>query len=304
MLLEFGYMKSNKIPSCTGSHGLNQMLDQVKDHLEYFEMESNMYELEDSPSDVDARIGFQFPQMKNLEEFRNNMLDCFSCGDHLQDICTARMPALEILHITKRDNTVDDLLRNIITKQDLFSGVKNLRLENVRNPESITGLKTAFPNLETLSIYQFNADESSLLMEVGPHLQVCAPLGLKYLNLYLSNRHEKLSEFVQGFLICGELLPSLKTLEIESFSGVSDDLDLVVDGEAQMKQCLLELKGLENVMITGIEFKEETWKWVESFIYENKIPIVFDKTCYPSMAKDQFILHAKKYRNAEIISVV
>lgn len=148
-----GMIKSYDIPSSTGPHGLNQMLDQVKDHLECFDLECDL-SLEkrvDSTPHM-ARIGFQFPKMKNLKDFKNNALDCFSCGDHLQDICTARMPALEILEISKQDGTVDDLVRKIVQKQDLFGGVKYLRVTDVQNPESITGLKAAFPNLESLSI--------------------------------------------------------------------------------------------------------------------------------------------------------
>lgn len=206
-----------RIPTCQGAHGLNKMLNQVKDQIQFLHLKMCMIsEAGNSYDDFGVwrardeavRIGFQIPKMKNLKEFRNEVLDLFRCGDQLQDIYPERMPNLEILHIAECTNNLDKLLQNIMQKKDLFNRVKKLHLLDINDPESITGLRTPFPNLESLTILQLDKWIVVELVELGPHLQACVSLGLKCLELELSSRNEKLSEFIQGFSNCEELLSS------------------------------------------------------------------------------------------------
>ncbi|XP_021961554.1 uncharacterized protein LOC110857246 isoform X2 [Folsomia candida] len=265
--LDMDKLTTKNSPTGSGVHGLNKMLDQVKDRLEFLHI-LGTHENEESPL-----VDFHLPRMKNLKEFRNNLLDLFNCGDRLQDICSARIPTLETLEIFKWEDSLDDLLQNIKEEKGLFSGVKNLHLSYVDNPESIIGLRTAFPSLEVLSIQQLHLDD--VITEVGPHLRACASLGLKYLDLGLANHHRQLSKFLQGFSNCGKLVPGLQNLEMRLVS-VYDDLKRVADGTRLIKQFLLKMRGLEDVTISGILWQEETWKWMMSFIDKNKIPIKFD----------------------------
>ncbi|XP_035701027.1 uncharacterized protein LOC118433328 isoform X1 [Folsomia candida] len=253
------------------------MLDQVKDHLEFLSVQSHMPigEIEDVDVDADFPhpVRIHIPKMKNLKEFRNQMLDLFDCGE---DICIGRITTLQTLHVATVKSNLDHFLRNIEQKKDLFRGVKKLHVRDVVNPESITGLKVAFPNLESLSIVQFNVDGlmSTKAANVGRCVRPCNSLGLKYLEL-ISIHWQRLGGFMQGFANCEELLASLKSLKIRFVISprVKDDLDMT----EQMKQWLLGMKSLENVYIAGLRLKDETWDWVETFIQENKLPIVFEE---------------------------
>lgn len=215
-------MRASEIPCCNGPHGLNKMLDQVKDRLQVLCVQNDMFDddlyndssdddMDDDPIKTEAgRIAFKIPKMKNLKEFRNERLDAFSCGANLQDICAARLPALETLEISKLHHCeLDDLLRNIIQKKGYFSGVKVLHLSCVRDPELIIRLKTPFPNLENLTIVQFGIDENVPFTNVGTVLRSCNSLGLKSLTLDVSIEDIQLSNFIQCFSNCEKLLISM-----------------------------------------------------------------------------------------------
>lgn len=206
------YVRATSVPSCSGVYGLNKMLAHVCDHLQFLHLKNNIalanprnYGNDFPPNIEESRIDFQIPKIQNLKKFRNDMLDWFSCGDRLQNIATENMPNLRNLRIIKFNSNLDDILRNIGQKKDLFSGVKNLHVANVNDPESLIGLRTPFPNLESLTIQRFGRWHGSRLIEVGDHLQACAALGLKHLKLDISSQNTKLSEFINGFSNCEEL---------------------------------------------------------------------------------------------------
>lgn len=187
---------------------VNKILEQVKDHVEflYLGAKSLNGDLTTGPIDV------QIPKVKKLKEFGNSALDLFTCGDKLQNICTARIPTLQRLRLSqsyKTEEGLDHILRNIIEEEGLFSGIKYLRVENLHALEVIAGLKTPFPNLENLSIYQ--SDKISCpFIGLEPYLKAYSSLGLKFLEMELANVHgENFSHFIQGFSNCGELLSGL-----------------------------------------------------------------------------------------------
>ncbi|XP_021962011.2 uncharacterized protein LOC110857707 [Folsomia candida] len=239
-MITFGW-RSTRLLRC---NGLKKMLDQVKDQLEFLHVKSN-------GTGSTVLIDVRLPKMKRLKEFRNEVLDCFSCGDQLQDIYTERMPCLERLLIFTIEQNLTELLRTISRQSRiLFSGVKHLHVPRIDDPEVIVGLKMSFPKLESLTIDQRNLEPQ--IIELGSNLRACTSLGLKYLKLFLLDPCDKLSEVIRDLSTLKELFPSLKTLEIEFHSykkRVTDDLDLIVDGTEKMKQWFLAMKGLENVTI-------------------------------------------------------
>ncbi|OXA40405.1 uncharacterized protein LOC118439378 [Folsomia candida] len=259
---------------------LNKILDQVKDTVELFYLRVGR----ELPYQFETGIGprdLHIPRMKKLKEFENSALNLFSCGDKLQNIGTARMPNLQSLWLSActSDTTLCDLLRNVMKEKDLFKEVENLHVENLHPVEVIAGLKTPFPKLENFSIYHDDM-YSCLFSKVQSYLEAFAALGLKYLEIkvlvYVNK--DNFSRFIQGFSNFGKLLSSLRGFKIrfnEKRNDFSEDLDLIEDRMAQMKQWLLQMKGVDDVYISGIRFTRETWEWMEIFIQENKIPIVF-----------------------------
>lgn len=179
-------------------------LDQVKDHVEFLYLKVDFWH-NSEPVPVDLHI----PKMKKLKEFQNSALNWLSCGDKLQAICTARIPTLQTLRLSTSSTakSLACLLRNVMKEKDLFSGVKNLHVTNLHDPEVIAGLKTPFPNLESLSIVQTDMD-SCQVIEMEPYLRAFGSLGLEFLEIDLGAffHGAKLSEFLKGFSNCGELL--------------------------------------------------------------------------------------------------
>lgn len=139
-------------------------MDEVKDHIEFLylgvESPDNKFPTNSKNCLVDLRI----PKMKKLKDFGNFMIELFNWADKLRDICTARIQTLQTLRISTctRKAGLNRLLGRVIEEKGLFSGVKNLHVQNLYDDEIVAGLKTPFPNLESLSIHKFRYDGSSL----------------------------------------------------------------------------------------------------------------------------------------------
>ncbi|OXA54342.1 uncharacterized protein LOC110850369 [Folsomia candida] len=297
--VDMSRMKLKDISNCGSTNGLNEMLDHVKNHLRVLVIANNFdlhdvqdninwgddddwnddsdhednvannheLDFEDDNWDDDVgielsdeddedydieRIAFKIPKMKSLKMFENHLVDGFTCGDALQDICTARLPALETLKLSSAylsSTNMDDLLQNAMRSKNLFTGVKNLHLTDVRDPKSIIGLGQVFTNLETLSIRLLNNGMEDRLGTAVEWVGLCEEL------------------FARGLKNC--------TMEIVPM-GI--EVDLLVLHIERMKQCLLLMKKVKNVSATikCMKFKEETWKWMDPFIRDNKIPIKFE----------------------------
>lgn len=147
----------------------------------------------------------EIPEMKCLKEYGNSMLDLFDCGFRLRDIRTERIPTLKTLRLSTATTEIslEEVLQNFI-EEDLFSGIRNLHVTNLHPADLIAELRTAFPNLERLSIRQSDKEECP---PIQPYLQACGSLGLKYLELDLSNGYFRgLQGFIRGFFNCGRLL--------------------------------------------------------------------------------------------------
>ncbi|XP_021960318.1 uncharacterized protein LOC110856168 [Folsomia candida] len=250
--LEIPMIKRSNLWSANYMRKVNLLLDQVKDTVEVFWLSTDYLDL---TSDVELKI----PKMKKLKVFQNWMVDIFSGGDKMQDICTARIPTLQTLLIaTTSGASLAKLFRNIMQEKDSFSGVKDLDVTELRSPRLISGLKTPFPNLERLRICLFEEDEPPFI-PLQAYLKACGSLGLKHLEMDLSLYYGggNVSEFLRDFSNCGELLAGLKTLVLK-VSQCDDDLDDVENGMADMKQWLLRMKGLQDVHISGVYFRKET----------------------------------------------
>lgn len=214
--IEMGWYRK-VVPNCRHVHGLNQMLHGVRDHVEFLHFESDITGI--NPENPEGavppfKIGFNLPQMTKLKEFRNDMLNWFQCGVKLRDISTERIPTLQSLQLFNTETELDGVLIRIVKKKDLFSGVKNLSVANVEDPKLISALKSPFPKLERLSIMQIGNRGAEKLVEVGQHLAACAPLGLKHLELELSNELTNLSEFSEEVGNCGEFLKGNGTTKL------------------------------------------------------------------------------------------
>ncbi|XP_021953436.1 uncharacterized protein LOC110850308 [Folsomia candida] len=263
IMIDMSFMNLAHISSCAGANGLNKMLDQVKTHLQVLVMD-NVVSLYDKEDDLDvtegidlvAEIAFKIPKMPSLIKFENQLVDGFTCGDNLEDICTARLPSLETLKLGKSypyyfPSNLDDLLKRAIQSKNLFSGVKNLVLTDVRDVESINGLGQVFTNLQSFSILNWES--------------------------YGKETEKKFAHAIQWVACCDDLPPTLKTFDLQVFPWLQE-VGAVSRGVERMKMFLGVIKRnkLPHVTIKYVKFTEEVWQWMDPFIRDNQIPIKFE----------------------------
>ncbi|XP_035701008.1 uncharacterized protein LOC118433314 [Folsomia candida] len=155
-----------------------------------------------------TRKEFQLPRkMPKLRKYRNVLLDVFQCDDVLADF--EKMPALKTLVIGKTDSTnsvcLHEFLQAVVDAGKILGGVKTLKIFEIHDVIFFEGLKTAFPNLESLEVDTCTKKDHFLEKESGMKLGVVMNAcggwsGLKHLELGLPTYPEEVKDVLQTML--------------------------------------------------------------------------------------------------------
>lgn len=180
------------------------------------------------------KIEFRLPRsMPKLKTYGNLMLDVFECTDILKDF--EKMPALKTLTLGRttatRSTSLHETLQTISSSDKSFEGVKYLRIIEMHDPALLDGLKTAFPNLERLSVRTRHAEDVDVAggvsgMQLGAVLQACEGgwEGLKHLEVGLPRNPERIGDVIKALLDCSNLYQGerVPTLTLRVFITSSD----------------------------------------------------------------------------------
>ncbi|OXA53524.1 uncharacterized protein LOC118435869 [Folsomia candida] len=226
--------------------------------------------------------GFRLPtrKMLKLKKFRNQMADIFQCDDLLRNI--ESLPVLETLVIGKvsiKSNCVDEILRNIFHSGKIFQTMKNLKIFEMHEPTLLDGLKTAFPNLESLEVKTFSRTDfrgDVSRMELSVVLDAFGRWeGLKRLLLRVTVFPDKLVNVIRALLEGKELYKELKMFEtgILKFENNVTRHELTTEEMDLFKQLLLAMNRMNKVIIHNLPLGEESLKTISDFMVSNKLAV-------------------------------
>ncbi|XP_035708221.1 uncharacterized protein LOC118435857 [Folsomia candida] len=222
------------------------------------------------------RTKFKLPRkMSKLQKFENNLLDVFQ---H-QRLDIGGLPALKTLKIgkiLKKSRDVDELFENINQEKMVLQSMRNLTINEMHNPKLLEGLKTTFPNLESLELntrceIDFKGEVTTMNLDVV--LNACKGWeGLKYLNLRLPNFSPN-QHVIQSLLDRSDLYKELKTLEILIYRGNYERRDLTKNEMQQFKKLLVAMDVMNRVSIHNIFVsKKSRWK-ILNFMVSNGMSV-------------------------------
>lgn len=153
------------------------------------------------------RIQFSLPRMMPKLKKSQMMVDIFECTDILKDI--EKMPVLKMLELGKSTATkstcLNEILQTICNSGKILGSVRSLTILQMHDATLLKGLKTAFPNLESLAVKTFGKmGEAGAVsgMELGVVLKGCTGgwERLKHLSLMLPKYSTKKVDVVKALL--------------------------------------------------------------------------------------------------------
>ncbi|OXA37536.1 uncharacterized protein LOC118433514 isoform X2 [Folsomia candida] len=246
---------------------LTRMLNQIGDQLVHLSFSycniSNEWESmqEDNDLDTSTPSGFRLKKkMSKLRRFENDMVDIIQHYDLWRDI--ERMQALESLRIgkiSKKSTSVNAVLKNLSETERIFTKVTDLKIHELYDPDLLEGLKTAFPNLESLALDTFHEeeeDEEKARMELDVVLETCAGFDkLTHLHLWLPTYPEQTWEVLTALFNA----VGLDTLVINTHSQNHTRHDLT-DGDGYMldlfKTLIVAMSYMDKVVINDLYLRQ------------------------------------------------
>ncbi|XP_035703519.1 uncharacterized protein LOC110842643 isoform X4 [Folsomia candida] len=261
---------------------LSRMLDQVGDQLVSLSFRDVLRKEEVRMIDFENSnpTGFRFPKrrMLKLQKFWNQMADIFQCDDLFRNI--ESLPGLETLvigKVSKKSNCVDEILRNIFHLNKIFGSMKNLKILEMHDPTLLDGLKTAFPNLESLDVKTFCKTDfrgNVSQMELGVVLDAFGRWeGLKSLLLRLPVFPNTIIDVIRALLEGKELYKDLKMFETGIFKLKNNFTrhELTTEEMNLFKQLLLAMNRMDEVIIYNLPLGEESMKTISDFMASNRL---------------------------------
>ncbi|XP_021959194.2 uncharacterized protein LOC110855071 [Folsomia candida] len=255
---------------------LTRMLTQVSDRLEKLSFRLKFFEFKYLRKMF--RTGFRFPRrMPKLRKFRNELGDVLVSADFLRDL--EAMPVLQTLVISdrlRRSKSLREILQNVCdAENNFFANVTKLVLMEVHDPRLVGGLKTAFPNLESLKVDTYDEmDSDGRMSKMGLGVVLSACVGwerLKCLNLALPMYPGRIGDVIEALMDSRELYTHLKTVLIRTYSEshvlhhvAEDDMDRFIE-------LLIAMNGMEEIVISELYFSNKSAENLDAFMVSNNM---------------------------------
>ncbi|XP_035711843.1 uncharacterized protein LOC110855286 isoform X1 [Folsomia candida] len=224
------------------------------------------------------RIQFSLPRMMPKLKKSQMMVDIFECTDILKDI--EKMPVLKMLELGKSTATkstcLNEILQTICNSGKILGSVRSLTILQMHDATLLKGLKTAFPNLESLAVKTFGKmGEAGAVsgMELGVVLKGCTGgwERLKHLSLMLPKYSTKKVDVVKALLDSKDLYQGLTTFKVWGIR--SSPHDLMEDEMDLFKQLLIAMDVMDKVTIWNMKFSKESVKNILGFMTWNKLSV-------------------------------
>ncbi|OXA48162.1 hypothetical protein Fcan01_16885 [Folsomia candida] len=258
---------------------LSRMLNQVTDQLVALSIMKGSGSWGYFKPGTWNRIPFSLPRpMPKLKTYRNMMVDIFECTDILKDI--EKMPGLKNLVLGKtgtiRSTCLHEMLETICNSGKILGNVTTVTIIEMHDPTLLEGIKTAFPNLESLALNTYNErDYAGAVsgMELGVVLKACtSELGrLKHLSIRLPSYPEQMMDVIKALLDSRDLYQGLKTFKLFETRFNTLKHDLTEDEMDLFKQLLLAMNVMDKVTIWN--FGEESMRNILTFMTSEKLPV-------------------------------
>ncbi|XP_035701385.1 uncharacterized protein LOC118433512 [Folsomia candida] len=130
-----------------------------------------------------------------------------------------------------------------------------------------------FPNLKTLALDTLHKMELGG-MELGVVLEACTNLDMKLdrLDLWLPAYPERMRDVIDGLLKGDKLYKDLNRIEIRPHIRNRTRHDLTYAEKYLFKGLLAELEGMDQIVIHGLYFGDESLKNLRDFMASNEMP--------------------------------